>query len=59
MPRWQFNGRIDEDFDDEDFDVTDGYTGFEKISPKKRFEEEMKQSKKKDSPKHQKRPDKD
>jgi hypothetical protein len=58
MPRWQFNGRIDEDFDDEDFDVTDDYTDFQKISPKKRFEEEMKQPKKKDSVKHQKRPDK-
>jgi hypothetical protein len=59
MPRWQFNGRIDDDFDDEDFEVTDDYTGFQKISPKKRFEEEMKPSKKKESVKHQKRPDKE
>jgi hypothetical protein len=61
MPKWNFHGRIDDDFEfDEDFDVAESYTGFEKIGGKKgKSEEEVRNTKKKSSVKHQKRPDKD
>jgi hypothetical protein len=61
MPKWQFHGRIDDDdFEfDEDFDVDESYTGFQKIERKNRYEEEVKGTKKKSSVKHQKRPDKE
>jgi len=61
MPKWNFHGRIDDDefeFED-DFEVDESYTGFQKIGRKKRSEEEVKGSKKKSSVKHQKRPDKE
>lgn len=60
MPKWNFHGPIDGDFEfDEDFDVQEDYTGFEKIERKSRTEEEVKNPKKKSSVKHQKRPDKE
>jgi hypothetical protein len=61
MPKWNFHGRIDDDdFEfDEDFDIDESYTGFQKIERKNRYEEEVKGTKKKSSVKHQKRPDKD
>ena len=60
MPKWDFNGPIDDDFEfEEDFNVAEGYTGFEKIGRRKRGEEEVKNAKKKSSVKHQKRPDKE
>ena len=55
MPKWSFNGRIDED----DFNVDEQYTGFQKIGRRKKGEEEVKGGKKKSSIKHQKRPDKE
>ena len=61
MPKWSFNGRIDEDdfeFED-DFNVDEQYTGFERINRRKRGEEEIRNQKKKSSVKHQKRPDKE
>lgn len=59
MPKWDFHGPIDGDFEfDDDFDVPDTYTGLEKIGRKK-IEEEFKPAKKKSSVKHQKRPDKE
>jgi len=61
MPKWNFHGRIDDDdfeFED-DFDVDESYTGFERINRRKRGEEEIRNQKKKSSVKHQKRPDKD
>ncbi len=61
MPKWNFHGRIDDDefeFED-DFDVAESYTGFERINRRKRGEEEVKNQKKKASVKHQKRPDKE
>lgn len=58
MPRWMNNSYIDDDFDDEDFNVDDSYTNFEKIKHKKKSEEERKAPKKKNSVKHQKREDK-
>jgi hypothetical protein len=61
MPKWSFNGRIDEDdfeFED-DFNVDEQYTGFQKIGRRKKGEEEVKGAKKKSSIKHQKRPDKE
>lgn len=60
MPKWDFNGPIDDDFEfEEDFNVAEEYTGFEKIGRRKKGEEEVKSSKKRSSVKHQKRPDKD
>ncbi len=60
MPKWSFNGPIDDDFEfEEDFNVDEQYTGFEKIGRRKRGEEEVKGAKKKSSVKHQKRPDKE
>lgn len=60
MPRINFHGPIDDDFEfDDDFDVAESYTGFEKIERKGRTEEETKGAKKKSSVKHQKRPDKE
>jgi hypothetical protein len=60
MPKWNFHGRIDDDFEfDDDFDVDESYTGFQKIGRKSRQEEEVKGGKKKSSVKHQKRPDKE
>lgn len=60
MPKWHFNGPIDDDFEfDDDFEVDESYTGFEKINKKKKMEEEIKGGKKKSSVKHQKRPDKE
>jgi hypothetical protein len=60
MPKWNFHGRIDDDFEfDDDFEVSETYTGFEKIGRKNRHEEEVKGGKKKSSVKHQKRPDKE
>jgi hypothetical protein len=59
MPKWNFHGPIDDDFEfDEDFDVKESYTGFEKIG-KKKGEEDFGAPKKKASVKHQKRPDKE
>ncbi len=32
MPKWSFNGRIDDDFEfEDDFNVDESYTGFEMI----------------------------
>lgn len=60
MPKWSFNGRIDDDFEfEDDFNVDESYTGFEKIGRHKKHEEEVRNIKKKSSVKHQKRPDKD
>ena len=60
MPKWSFNGRIDDDFEfDDDFNVDEQYTGFQKIGRRKKGEEEVKGGKKKSSVKHQKRPDKE
>ncbi len=61
MPKWSFNGRIDEeDFEfEDDFNVDEQYTGFKKIGRRKKGEEEDKGGKKKSSIKHQKRPDKE
>ena len=60
MPKWNFQGRIDDDFEfDDDFDVDESYTGFQKINRRPRGEEEQKGAKKKSSVKHQKRPDKE
>lgn len=60
MPKWSFNGRIDDDFEfEDDFDVDESYTGFERINRRKKGEEEVKNQKKKSSVKHQKRPDKE
>lgn len=60
MPKWNFHGRIDDDFEfEEDFDVDESYKGFQKIGKKKRTEEEVKGTKKKSSVKHQHRPDKE
>lgn len=61
MPKWSFNGPIDDDFEfDDDFEVGESYTGFEKINKKKRVEEESKGMRNKTSSvKHQKRPDKE
>jgi hypothetical protein len=60
MPKWQFHGRIDDDFEfEDDFNVDETYRGFERINRRKRGEEEVKTGKKKSSVKHQKRPDKD
>ena len=59
MPKWSFNGRIDDDdfeFED-DFNVDD--TGFQKIGRRNKGEEEVRNQKKKSSIKHQKRPDKE
>ena len=58
MPKWNFHGPIDDDFEfDDDFEVSEDYTGFEKIGRKK-GEEDFGTPKKKSSVKHQKRPDK-
>lgn len=58
MPKWNFHGRIDDDFEfDDDFDVDESYTGFEKIGRQK-GDEEPASPRKKSSVKHQKRPDK-
>ena len=60
MPKWSFNGRIDDDFEfDDDFNVDEQYTGFQKIGRRSKGEEEIKSSKKRSSVKHQKRPDKE
>lgn len=60
MPKWDFNGRIDDDFEfEDDFNVDEEYTGFEKINRRKKGEEEAKNPKKRSSVKHQKRPDKE
>jgi hypothetical protein len=60
MPKWSFNGRIDDDFEfEDDFNVDESYTGFERINRRKRGEEEIRNQKKKSSVKHQKRPDKE
>jgi hypothetical protein len=60
MPKWSFNGRIDDDFEfEDDFNVDESYTGFQKIGRRKKGEEEVKGGKKKSSIKHQKRPDKE
>lgn len=60
MPKWNFHGRIDDEFEfDDDFEVSETYTGFEKIGRKNRQEEEVKSGKKRSSVKHQKRPDKE
>ena len=60
MPKWSFNGRIDDDFEfEDDFNVDKSYTGFQKIGRRKKGEEEVKGGKKKSSVKHQKRPDKE
>lgn len=59
MPKWHFNGRIDDDFEfDEDFNVDESYTGFQKIGGRRKSEEEVKPTKKKTNTKHQPRPDK-
>ena len=60
MPKWNFHGRIDDDFEfEDDFNVDEQYTGFQKIGRRKKGEEEVKGGKKKSSVKHQKRPDKE
>jgi hypothetical protein len=60
MPKWSFNGRIDDEFEfEDDFNVDESYTGFQKIGRKNRGEEEIRNQKKKPSVKHQKRPDKE
>ena len=60
MPKWSFNGRLDDDYEfDDDFDVDESYTGFERINRRKKGEEEVRNQKKKSSVKHQKRPDKE
>jgi hypothetical protein len=60
MPKWNFHGRIDDDFEfEDDFNVEETYQGFERIGRRKRGEEEIRTQKKKSSVKHQKRPDKD
>jgi hypothetical protein len=60
MPKWSFNGRLDDDYEfEDDFNVDESYTGFERINRRKRGEEEIRNQKKKSSVKHQKRPDKE
>jgi hypothetical protein len=60
MPKWSFNGRIDDDFEfEDDFNVDESYTGFERINRRKKGEEEIRNQKKKSSVKHQKRLDKE
>jgi hypothetical protein len=60
MPKWSFNGRLDDDYEfEDDFNVDESYTGFERINRRKRGEEEIRNQKKKSSIKHQKRPDKE
>lgn len=60
MPKWNFHGRIDDDFEfDDDFEVDESYTGFERIGRRNKGEEEIRNQKKKSSVKHQKRPDKE
>jgi len=60
MPKWNFHGRIDDEFEfEDDFNVDEQYTGFQKIGRRKKGEEEAKGGKKKSSVKHQKRPDKE
>lgn len=59
MPKWNFNGKIDDEFEfDDDFDVTDEYTPFQKIGRRNRGEEEKRDAKKRNSVKHQPREDK-
>ena len=53
-----FTGRIDHEFDDE-FDIDEEYTGFEKIKQRSRSEEELHGGKKRTSVKHQRREDKE
>lgn len=48
---------LDELYDD--FELPEDYTGFEKIRHPKKFEEDGNGGKKRQSPKHQKRPNKD
>jgi hypothetical protein len=60
MPKWSFNGRLDDDYEfEDDFNVDESYTGFERINRRKKGEEEIRNQKKKSSVKHQKRPDKE
>jgi hypothetical protein len=60
MPKWSFNGRLDDDYEfEDDFNVDESYTGFERINRRKKGEEEVRNQKKKSSVKHQKRPDKE
>ncbi len=60
MPKWSFNGRLDDDYEfEDDFNVDESYTGFERINRRKKGEEEVKNQKKKSNVKHQKRPDKE
>ena len=60
MPKWSFNGRLDDDYEfDDDFNVDESYTGFERINRRKKGEEEIRNQKKKSSVKHQKRTDKE
>jgi hypothetical protein len=60
MPKWSFNGKLDDDYEfDDDFNVDESYTGFEKIGRRNKGEEEIRNNKKKSSMKHQKRPDKE
>jgi hypothetical protein len=60
MPKWSFNGRIDDDFEfEDDFNVDESYQGFQRINRRKKGEEEVRNQKKKSSVKHQKRPDKE
>jgi len=59
MPRLPFHGIVDDEFDDEDFELPEAYTGFEKIKHRSRGEEELRAGKKRSSLKHQKRPDKE
>lgn len=60
MPKWHFHGPIDDDFEfDDDFEVDETYTGFEKIGGKRsKTEEELRNAKKRNSTKHQTRPEK-
>jgi len=66
MPKWQ--GEIlfdDDDFEDDvdfyedEYGMGDDYEGFEKIRHTRKSEEEFKGGKKRNSIKHQKRPDKE
>jgi hypothetical protein len=66
MPKWQNDDDLDEDdfYDDVDFyedeyGLDDDYEGFQKIRSPRKSEEEAKGGKKRNSVKHQKRPDKD
>jgi hypothetical protein len=66
MPKWQGDVTFDDDYFEDDVDfyeeeygLDDDYTGFQKIRSTRKSEEEVKGGKKRNSVKHQKRPDKE